>query len=297
MTVRKDTIWERFLSPIIRNFIDEDKLRQFYESVDWEKESDRFRNPQVSYPHYYSSQNFHGIEGGYLKAGAAVTYDPVTQYVLPPNETWVRQGLIDRIKGTPRRILDLGCGTGSTTLMLKQAFPQAQVIGLDLSPYMLVMAEHKAKTAGLTMEWRHGNAEDTGFPDASFDVVTASLLFHETPPTVAQLILRECFRLLVPGGQVLILDGNQKTLRQVEWLTEVFEEPYIKVFAAGSVDAWMGAAGFELVQTQDLFWVHQVTQGMKPIPANNFWTTAQEVSTGSTLDDDLGSEGIPAPAF
>ena len=296
MAVRKDTIFERFLSPIIRSFIDEKKLREFYESMDWEAEGDRFRRPDLSYPHYYSSQNFHGIEGGYLNPGASVSYDPITQYVLPPNEIWVRQGLIDSIKGTPRRILDLGCGTGSTTLMLKQAFPQAQVTGLDLSPYMLVMADHKANKAGLDLQWRHGNAEETGFPDASFDVVTASLLFHETPPSVSKSILQECFRLLTPGGAVLILDGNQKTIRQVDWLTEVFEEPYIKDYAAGSVDAWMGAVGFEAVQTKDLFLIHQVTHGMKPIPAEGYSARVQQVPTSTTLDD-FGSEGIPAPAF
>ena len=296
MAVRKDTIFERFLSPIIRSFIDEKKLREFYESMDWEAEGDRFRRPDLSYPHYYSSENFHGIEGGYLNPGASVSYDPITQYVLPPNETWVRQGLIDSIKGTPRRILDLGCGTGTTTLMLKQAFPQAQVTGLDLSPYMLVMADHKANKAGLDLQWRHGNAEETGFPDASFDVVTASLLFHETPPTVSKSILQECFRLLTPGGAVLILDGNQKTIRQVDWLTEVFEEPYIKDYAAGSVDAWMGAVGFEAVQTKDLFLIHQVTHGMKPIPAEGYSARVQQVPTSTTLDD-FGSEGIPAPAF
>lgn len=296
MAVRKDTIWERFLSPIIRNFIDEGELRRFYESVNWEQESDRIRNPNLNYPDYYSSQNFHGIEGGYLKAGAAVSYDPVTQYVLPPNETWVRQGLIEMIQGTPRRILDLGCGTGSTTLMLKQAFPQARVIGLDLSPYMLVMADHKAKTAELDIHWRHGNAEQTGFPDTSFDLVTASLLFHETPQTVTKSILRECFRLLVPGGEVVILDGNQTALRQMEWLTEVFEEPYIKEYAAGSVDAWMGTAGFEAVKTKDVWWINQVTHGIKPIPADDYRAQAQKVSTSSTLDN-LGSEGFPAPAF
>jgi ubiquinone/menaquinone biosynthesis C-methylase UbiE len=296
MAVRKDTIWERFLSPIIRSFIDEEKLRQFYESTDWEGESDRFRHPGLIYPDYYSNQNFHGIEGGYLNGGAATTYDPITQYVLPPNETWVRQGLIDSIMGKPRRVLDLGCGTGSTTLMLKQAFPEAQVIGLDLSPYMLVMADRKAKTMGLNVQWRHGKAEETGFPDASFELVTASLLFHETPPTATKSILRECFRLLVPGGEVLILDGNQKTLRQVDWLTEVFEEPYIKDYATGNLDAWMGAAGFEAVQTKDLFWVHQVTKGIKPIPVEDNRATAQQASTSSTIDD-FGSEGFPAPAF
>ncbi len=296
MAVRKDTIWERFLSPIVRNFIDAEKLRQLYESIDWEAESDRIRNPNLIYPHYYSSQNFHGIEGGYLKPGAAVSYDPITQYVIAPNESWVRQGLIERIQGTPRCILDLGCGTGSTTLMLKQSFPQAQVIGLDLSPYMLVMADHKAKTAGLEIQWCHGSAEATGFPDASFDLVTASLLFHETPPTVSKSILREAFRLLRAGGEVLILDGNQKTLCQVDWLTDIFEEPYIKEYAAGSVDAWMGAAGFEAVQTQDLWWVHQLTKGIKPIPADSSTAATQQVCSRRTLED-FGSEGIPAPAF
>ena len=296
MAVRKDTIWERFLSPIVRNFIDEEKLRQLSQSIDWEAESDRIRNPNLIYPHYYSSQNFHGIEGGYLKPGAAVSYDPITQYVLPPNETWVRQALIDRIQGTPRRILDLGCGTGSTTLLLKQAFPHAQVIGLDLSPYMLVMAEYKARAAGLEIQWCHGNAQATGFLDASFELVTASLLFHETPSTVSQSILQEAFRLLTAGGEVLILDGNQKTLCQADWLTEIFEEPYIKEYAAGSVDAWMGAAGFEAAQTQDFWWIHQVTKGIKPIPADNSTTAAQQVSARSNLED-FGSQGIPAPAF
>jgi ubiquinone/menaquinone biosynthesis C-methylase UbiE len=266
MTVRKDTIFERFLKPIAQILINEDELQQQYKNVDWQVEGDRFTNPALVYPNYYKSQNFHGIKGGYLNPGAAVSYDPVTQYALPPNETWVRQSLIDAIQSKPRRILDLGCGTGSTTLMLKQAFPQAEVIGLDLSPYMLVAASHKAKKTGLDIQWRHGKAEQTGFPDASFDLVTASLLFHETPPSITQAILQESYRLLTTGGEVLILDGNQKTLHQTDWLTEIFEEPYIKDYAAGSVDAWMGAAGFGAVKTQEMWMIHQVTRGVKPLP-------------------------------
>ncbi|MGH2414337.1 MAG: class I SAM-dependent methyltransferase, partial [Microcystaceae cyanobacterium] len=223
------------------------------------------------------------------------------QYVLPPNETVVRQALIDSIKVQPRRILDLGCGTGSTTLMLKQAFPQAEVIGLDLSPYMLVRASHKSESAGLDIHWRHGNAEKTSFSNDSFDLVTASLLFHETPTAVSVAILQECFRLLVAGGQVLILDGNQKTLRQLNWLNDVFEEPYIREYAAGSVDAWMGTAGFEAVQTQDVWWINQVTSGVKPISSQD--ATAQtnvqrytSVQGDNTVDNE-GLQGFPSPAF
>jgi len=297
MAVRQDTIWERFLSPVVRLFIDEESLRRYHQSIDWQKEADRVRRLDVAIPSYYTSQNFHGIEGGYLNSGAAVSYDPITQYVLPPNETLVRQNLVSEIHTHPRRILDLGCGTGSTTLMLKQAFPQAEVIGLDLSPYMLVRAEHKAQAAGLDIQWRHGDAEHTGFPDASFDVVTASLLFHETPPEVSQAILRESFRLLTAGGEVLILDGNQTTLRHLDWLNNVFEEPYIRAFASGSVDAWMGAAGFEAVQTKDFWLIHQVTRGVKPISVaatrRNVQAYASNIDNTPDSDD---LQGFPAPA-
>ncbi|MCU0525639.1 MAG: methyltransferase domain-containing protein [Elainella sp. Prado103] len=260
-----DTLFDRFLAPMFNFLIDREALLKYRQSKDWQAERDRLERSEVVYPSYYQ-QNFHGVKNGYLSVDAAITYDPITQYVLPPNETWVRKELIDRIQGQPRRILDLGCGTGSTTLLLKKAFPQSEVIGLDLSPYMLVVAEDKAQPLGLTIRWLHGNAEHTGFPDSSFDLVTASLLFHETPPLVACNILQECFRLLRSGGEVLILDGNQATLRQTDWLTQVFEEPYIKDYAAGRLDQWMETAGFAEVNTSEVWWVHQVSRGVKPLP-------------------------------
>lgn len=265
LTVRKDTIFERYLAPVVRLFIDEPALQRLYDSTDWQRVSDHFRKPDLIYPAYYTNQNFHGIEKGYLNPSAAFSYDSITQYALPPGEALVRQSLIDKVQGQPRRILDLGCGTGSTTLMLKQAFPQAEVIGLDLSPYMLFMADSKANQAGLNIQFLHGKAEQTNFPDAAFDLVTAALLFHETPVAVSQAILREAFRLLTVGGEVLIHDGNQKVLRQLSWLNNIFEEPYIDEYAAESVDAWMGEAGFRAVQTEKQWWLHQVSRGVKPI--------------------------------
>jgi ubiquinone/menaquinone biosynthesis C-methylase UbiE len=261
------TIFEQFLAPLFNTVLmdRESMLRQYY-GIDWETECDRLSNPQLTYPDYYLSQNFHGIKNGYLTTDAAITYDPVTQYVLLPNETWIRQGVCDRIQGAPRQIVDLGCGTGSTTVLLKQTFPDADVIGLDLSPYMLAIACQKARHSGLSIDFRHGNAEATGLPDSSVDVVTASLLFHETPVAIARTILGECFRILKPNGQVIILDGNQATLRQSPWLTEIFEEPYIKDYAAGCLDDWMRDAGFEAVTTQTHWWSNQITSALKPNP-------------------------------
>ena len=291
MTVGKDTIFERFLSPLFNTFLlDKNEMERFSQSIDWEREVNRYSQPNLVYPDYYANQNFHGIQGGYLTKSAAVTYDPITQYVLPPGETIVRQGLMDHIQVKPRRILDIGCGTGSMTIMLKQSFPESQVIGLDLSPYMLTVAAHKSAKANVDIQWQHGNAEKTSFPDSSFDLITAALLCHETPPTITQSILTECFRLLKVGGQILVLDGNQKSLRHTEWLTNIFEEPYIKSYAAGSVDAWMGAAGFGAVKTDDLWLIHQVTQGIKPIIGQNY-----QPSDPREIDLNIDDSFIPIP--
>ncbi|MBE9036422.1 hypothetical protein [aff. Roholtiella sp. LEGE 12411] len=82
---------------------------------------------------------------------------------------------------------------------------------------------------------------------------------------------------------------------------DIFEEPYIREYAAGSLDASMGAAGFEVVRTQDVWWINQVTSGVKPIPTED--TTVQKnvkqyssTSIDTTIDNnDL--EGLESPAF
>ncbi|WP_088243760.1 methyltransferase domain-containing protein [Calothrix rhizosoleniae] len=295
MAVAENTIWERFLFPVLGLLIDQEGLRHYGESVDWDKESDRFRRDDVVIPAYYSSQDFHGISGGYLNYNAAITYDPITQYVTPPNETWVRQELIDAIQVKPRRILDLGCGTASTTLMLKQAFPQAEVIGLDLSPYMLVRAAHKAESAGLGIKFIHGQAEATGLSANNFDLVTASLLFHEIPVSISQTILQESLRLLRVGGQLLVLDGNQRALRQLEFLNDIFVEPYIREYGAGSVDTEMGVAGFRAVHTKDVWWVHQLTSGIKAISGLDVTNHSNIRQYEPTAQEDL--QIFPSPAF
>ena len=271
MTIQPETIFERLLAPILENFlVDREALLAYRQRIDWQGGCNRFRRPDLVTPDYYKTQHVQTIKGGYLNVDAVVSYDPMIQYLLPPNETWVRQGLIDAIHCKPRRILDLGCGTGSTTLMLKQAFPETEVIGLDLSPYMLVAAEDKAKTTGLDIQWVHAKAEETGFPDRYFDLVTASLLFHETPSGITQRILQECYRLLTVGGEVLILDGHRETLGQIPWLIDLFEEPNSRSPAEGNLESWMSTAGFGSVRTQTVWLVHQVTRGVKPIAQSEF---------------------------
>ncbi|HEY9879706.1 MAG TPA: methyltransferase domain-containing protein [Leptolyngbyaceae cyanobacterium] len=80
------------------------------------------------------------------------------------------------------------------------------------------------------------------FSDQAFDLINASLLFHETPQTVTKTILRESYRLLKRSGEIIISDGNQQGFWQVTWVDTLFYEPYLTEYASGSTDAWLGAA-------------------------------------------------------
>ena len=247
---------------IVKGFIGKDSLK-LYDTVDWQKVSNSLATANFNYPEYYSGKNFHGIEGGYLNAIAPVTYDAVTRFAAPPNENRLRQKAIESIQNRPQIILDLGCGTGSSTIVLKKAFPSAEVIGLDISPYMLIMAQHKAKKANLAIDWQQGLAEASSFADESFDLISIAFLFHETPVAISQAILQECQRLLKPRGQMIIIDGNQQRLRRTPWLIDLFREPYSQVYAAGNIDDWLKNANFTQIQTKPVGWISQLTTCFK----------------------------------
>ncbi|PZD74710.1 8-demethylnovobiocic acid C(8)-methyltransferase [Acaryochloris thomasi RCC1774] len=252
----------QILQTAVRQLIG-DQNQHLYHSLDWAQACAAFQQRELQYPDYYA-QDFHGIKGGYLTPVAAVTYDAVTALASPPSEEGLRHQLIQQVAGQPRHILDLGCGTGSTTVKLKQAFPTATVIGVDLSPYMLVMASRKAQAAGISIEWQQGLAETTHREPGRFDLITASMLFHELPPSQSQLVLREALRLCKPGGQVLTLDGNQTQLRRLDWLIQLFREPYSKLYAAESVEDWMQSLGYRTQPTRYVGWIHQINVGYKP---------------------------------
>ena len=257
MSIRENPILFPMLRTVVGALIGKENLHLF-DTVDWQDLSN------FPYPEYYRSQNFHGIKGGYLNAIAPVTYDAVTRFAAPPNEVKQRENAIAAVKHEPKRILDLGCGTGSSTLMLKQAYPNAEVTGLDISPYMLKMAKHKGKRANLAINWQQGLAEAADFRNAEFDLISIAFLFHETPVEISQAVLRECQRLLQPEGQVIILDGNQQRLRHTPWLIKLFREPYSQVYAAGWINDWLESAGFIEIETKPVGWISQLSTGFKP---------------------------------
>jgi SAM-dependent methyltransferase len=103
----------------------------------------------------------------------------------------------------PRRILDMGCTVGHSTLPFVDAFPDAEVHAIDVGPALLRYAHARAEALGKPVHFRQADAANTGYPDGHFDLIVSSILFHETSAKALPAIVRECFRLLAPGGMAV----------------------------------------------------------------------------------------------
>lgn len=103
-------------------------------------------------------------------------------------------------------VLDLGCGAGFDVFVAAFTVgPSGRVIGVDISPEMLTVAERGRAEVGLpNVELRQADVEALPFPDATFDVALSNGVLNLIPDKPAAL--REVFRVLKPGGRLQACD-------------------------------------------------------------------------------------------
>jgi ubiquinone/menaquinone biosynthesis C-methylase UbiE len=132
-------------------------------------------------------------------------YDSVVRMTM--REKLFKQSLVEqaRIKANDR-ILDLACGTGTLTILIKISVPRAEITGMDGDPKILKLAREKARAGNFEIHFDEGVSFDLPYPDESFDCVVSSLFFHHLTRENKLKTLREVLRILKQSGEFHVAD-------------------------------------------------------------------------------------------
>jgi len=129
----------------------------------------------------------------------APLYDKISQYGFLGQWVKWQQSVLPRIQG--KRVLEIGCGTGSLLKVLLER--KYRAFGLDASPAMLGQARKKLKKAGFEGRLVQGKVQHLPFPDNTFETVVSTF---PTSYIMSLESLNEIQRVLYPGGRLVVVD-------------------------------------------------------------------------------------------
>lgn len=228
-------------------------------------------NPDVEVPRYLKGSDIHRMPGNYHTERAP---DDVTQGALYDRGRFVYNGgaagpFADGIPRTmaayikarwpdfkPKKILELGCTIGTSTVPFVDAFPEAEVHAIDVSAPSIRYGHARAEVLEKPIHFHQMNAEAMDFEDESFDLIYSCIIFHETSRKAYPKILKECQRVLTKGGLMAhteltpVSNMDDYDAFYIDWDAYYNNEPFYQTYTSLDPEEWVTGAGFD----NDKFW-------------------------------------------
>ena len=269
----QEMVWRSVLPAIDRERKDlADRVKSLSQSED-KAQGTLNLDPKLNVPKYTSDLDVHLMPGNYHEEGIE---DDVAQGSLYDNGLEVFSfGLLgNRMEDIttsvstffkeknpdikPKKILDMGCTTGHSTLPWKDQYPDAEIHGIDVGGPCVRYAHGRAQSYGVTAHFHQMDAEFTNFEDETFDIVYSCMFLHEVPLENIKSIFKEANRILKPGGVMIHYELPPNSIMSaydgfyLDWDSYYNKEPFYKAFRDTDAKKEVLAAGFQ----EETFFTH-----------------------------------------
>lgn len=197
-------------------------------------------------------------------------YDPLLERLSFGRERRFREKTLPYLALKPGQdILDVGCGTGSLTLLIAARMGVGTVTGIDAAPRMIAIAQKKAATQGSVARFAVGIAEALDFAEARFDTVVNSMFAHHVNHDLKERAFAEMYRVLKPGGLLVTADIDRPSTglaAAIGWLSRyLLLQPELEDNLRGRLPDLIRGAGFtQVVRHEQVYGLVSFFTSFKP---------------------------------
>jgi len=236
---------------------------------------DNIYNNKIKYPDYYLKP-FHAYDDGNLSWEAAMEVESAALTVHAPifstdNKQLDRNGdfmlrdnyhkcmlqSLNKHDFKPKKILDIGCSTGLSTIKLHESFPNVEIFGIDLSPYMLAVAKQNLESieyvdAKQHIQYIHSKGEDIEINEKQINLISMCLVLHELPTDISKQIFTQAYDILPNNGVFSIMDMNPLSTHFIKLASNPFAfsafkstEPWLQEYVSMDLIETLKYVGFK----------------------------------------------------